>query len=168
MREIKKDIFEWIEENRKDNVVFLLHCISADWALGTGIAKAIDEKFDERERLNRTFLWNGSRPDWTGHGSSLTTPILTVEEVSPHLHICNLVTKEHYWDKPTYTTLYEALEHSRTILETAIPYAKRDGLGFKVVMPKIGCGLDKLDWRRVREMIIQWAGLDLDVTVCYL
>ena len=168
MQEINKDIFKWIEENRKDNVIALIHCISADWALGAGIAKAIDEKFDVKERLNKTFLLDGERPDWTGHGFSLTTPILTLEEVGPHLHIVNLITKEHYWDKPTYTTLYESLEHCKPIVKNMIPFAKRDGLGMKVVMPRIGCGLDKLSWARVKEMIIQWAGLDLGTTVCYL
>lgn len=167
MKEINKDIFEWVEENRKENVIILMHCISSDWALGAGIAKAIDEKFQEKESLKR-FLYNGDRPDWTGHGFALTCPHPTIEEVCPHVHVCNLVTKEHYWDKPTYTTLDEALTYCRQMLITMSQYAKRDNLGFKIVMPKIGCGLDKLDWRRVREMVALWAGMDFDVTVCYI
>lgn len=165
MKEIKKDIFEWIEENRKDNVIFLLHCISHDRALGAGIAKLIDEKFQEKEAIQRAF---GNAADWTGHGYSLTCPHPTIEEVSPRIHVCNLVTKEHYWDKPTYTSLDEALTNCRPMIMNGINFAKREGLGLKVVMPKIGCGLDKLDWRNVREMVALWAGLDLDVTVCYL
>lgn len=165
MREVKKDIFEWIEENRKNNVIFLLHCISHDRALGAGIAKAIDERFQEKESIQRAF---GNAAEWTGHGYSLTCPHPTIEEVSPRIHVCNLVTKEHYWDKPTYMSLDEALTNCRPIVMNGINYAKREGLGLKVVMPKIGCGLDKLDWRRVHEMVALWAGLDLDVTVCYL
>jgi hypothetical protein len=33
-------------------------------------------------------------------------------------------------------------------------------------MPRIGCGLDLLEWRRVREMIREtFAGCDISITV---
>lgn len=165
MREINKDIFEWIEENRKDNKVILIHCISSDWALGAGIAKAIDEKFQEKESLKRAFP---EKPEWKGKGFGLITPRPTLEEVSPHLYICNLVTKEHYWNKPTYTTLSDSLENVKALLQVLKSKAKEEKLGFKIVMPRIGCGLDKLRWSSVKEIVLQWAGVDFDVTVCYL
>lgn len=165
MQEINKDIFEWIEENKKDNVIVLMHCISNDCALGAGIAKAIDEKFQEKESIKRAF---GENLSWYGHGYNLTTGHLTIEDVSPRIFVCNLVTKEFYWNKPTYTTLHEALESSKGLLQATARFAKREGLEMKIVMPKIGCGLDKLDWNRVKEMLIQYAGLDFDITVCYL
>ena len=160
--EIKKDIFEWIEENRKDNVITLVHCISADWKMGLGIAKIIDEKFQVKERLRRIF-----EPCWTGHGFGLITPVLTVEEISPHLHICNLITKEHYWEKPTYITLSESLEFVKPLITWQNSFAEIDNLGMKIVMPKIGCGLDKLEWETVKTIIEEWSD-NLDVTVCYL
>ena len=165
MKEINEDIFKWIEENKKDNVIVLMHCISNDCALGAGIAKAIDEKFQEKESIKRTF---GENLLWFGHGYNLTTGHLNLEDVSPRFFVCNLVTKEFYWNKPTYTTLYEALESCKGLLQSTAQFAKRDGLGMKIVMPKIGCGLDKLNWNRVKEIILQWAGLTFDVTVCYL
>lgn len=165
MNLINKDIFKWIEENKEDNVIVLIHCISSDWALGAGIAKAIDEKFQEKESLKRAFP---EKPEWKGKGFGLITPRPTLEELSPHLYICNLVTKEHYWDKPTYTTLSDSLENVKSLLQILKSKAKEENLDFKIVMPKIGCGLDKLDWTRVREIVALWAGLDIDVTVCYI
>lgn len=165
MNLINKDIFEWIEENKEDNVIVLMHCISSDWALGAGIAKIIDEKFQEKESLKRTFP---EKPEWKGKGFGLITPRSTLEEVSTHLYICNLVTKEHYWDKPTYTTLSDSLENVKSLLQILKSKAKEKNLDFKIVMPKIGCGLDKLDWTRVREIVALWAGLDFDITVCYI
>lgn len=93
MQERNKDIFEWIAENSSDdNIIILMHCISADRALGAGIAKAIDEKYQIKKSLNKTYIVNGEIwPIWEGHGFSLT-----LEDVAPNLYVCNLVTKNHY------------------------------------------------------------------------
>lgn len=165
MNLVNKDIFEWIEENKEGNVIVLVHCISSDAALGAGIAKTIDEKYQERERILKFF---GEQLHWNGHGYGIITPLLNIEDVSSHLQICNLITKEKYWQKPTYTSLFESLEYVKQTLKAIEDYAKRDGLKLKIVMPKIGCGLDKLDWTRVREIVALWAGLDIAVTVCYI
>jgi len=165
VKEICKDIFEWIEENRKDNIIILVHCISADFALGAGIAKAVNIKFGEKESLKRAYP---IRPTWDGHGFGLITGHPTIEEVSVHVHVCNLVTKEFYWEKPTYTTLQESLDYVKNLIFCLASRAKQNNFGFKIVMPKIGCGLDKLDWTKVREMVLSWAGTDFDVTVCHL
>lgn len=165
MNLINKDIFKWIEENKEGNVIVLVHCISSDAALGAGIAKAIDEKYQERERLLKFF---GEHLHWDGHGYGIITPLLNIEDVSSRFQICNLITKEKYWQKPTYTSLFESLEYVKQTLKAVEDYAKRDGLKLKIVMPKIGCGLDRLSWPRVKEMIAQWAELEFDVTVCYL
>lgn len=168
MKIINKDIFKWIEENKEGNVIVLVHCISSDIALGAGIAKAIDERYQERERILKFFTEKGERLHWNDHGYGVITPLLNVEDVSSRFQICNLITKEKYWQKPTYTSLFESLEYVKQTLRAIDDYAKRDGLKLKIVMPKIGCGLDRLNWDRVKEMIAQWAGLDFDVTVCYL
>lgn len=168
MKEINKDIFEWIEENKEGNVVILMHCISSDVALGAGIAKVIDEKYQERERILRFLPEKVDKLHWDGRGYGVITPLLNVKDVSSCFQICNLVTKEKYWQKPTYTSLFESLKHVKPILKVIDSYAKRDGLKLKIVMPKIGCGLDKLNWIRVKEIVTLWAGLDFDITVCYL
>jgi O-acetyl-ADP-ribose deacetylase (regulator of RNase III) len=70
--------------------------------------------------------------------------------------VFNLVTKEHYYGKPTYGTLRSSLSRMKP---------QCDNLQItKVAMPKIGCGLDGLDWERVKK-IIEEELANIDVTV---
>lgn len=164
-QEIKKDIFDFIEENRKTDNVVLIHCISSDWALGAGIAKKIDEVFNEKQALKDTFMFKGMTPDWTGHGYSLFHHYKDINETN--LSIANLVTKEKYWNKPTYETLAEALKNALSICNTVQGHVNHKGKKLKIVMPKIGCGLDGLDWDKVSE-IIKGLSDNFDITICYL
>jgi hypothetical protein len=164
-QEIQKDIFNFIEENTKSDVVVLVHCISSDWALGAGIAKKIDEVFDEKQALKDTFMYKGMTPDWTGEGYPLVHNYKDINETN--LMIANLVTKEKYWDKPTYTTLTEALKRTLDICRTVQGHAVSKGKKLKIVMPKIGCGLDGLKWNIVSDVIKRMSD-NFDITVCYL
>ena len=76
-------------------------------------------------------------------------------------NVFNLVTKAYHYNKPTYKMLYSALEDMRDQCEA---------LGVKhLAMPKIGCGLDGLDWSKVSAMVKEVFGdLDIDILVCYL
>lgn len=101
---------------------YLAHCISADYALGKGIAKDFDEIYCMREKLFRQYPANPNR----------VGTALLVEDVF------NLVTKERFFQKPTMETLRSALVDMK---------AQCDALGVKkIAMPKIGCGLDRLPW----------------------
>ena len=75
----------------------LAHCISADYALGKGIAKKFNEIGVKLELLN-----NYPENNWNGIGYCLKT------EVADRI-VYNLVTKEKYFYKPTYNTIYQAL-----------------------------------------------------------
>ena len=57
------------------------------------------------------------------------------------------MTKARYFLKPTYETLRSSLEAMKQDCE------EHDVK--KLAMPRIGCGLDRLDWNKVREMIKQ-------------
>lgn len=59
--------------------------------------------------------------------------------------IYNLVTKEKFSDKPTYETLESSLRALRE-------HALKNGVS-QLAMPKIGCGLDQLNWNAVRTLI---------------
>ena len=110
----------------------LCHCISSDFALGAGIAK-IFAKMGVKKKLIEQYP-----KQWQGRGYCLFTEtdgVLTA----------NLVTKERYFHKPTLETLKQSLEDLRK-------QAVERGLK-KLAMPKIGCGLDKLQWDEVREVI---------------
>ena len=73
----------------------------------------------------------------------------------------SLVTKYNACDKPTYDDLYRSIVDLRE---------KCKQLGVKkLVMPKIGCGIDGLDWDKVRDIIKEVFGsIDIDILVCML
>ncbi len=56
-----------------------------------------------------------------------------------------LVTKQKYWNKPTYGTL-------RSSLEAMNKHCQENGVR-DLCMPKIGCGLDGLQWPKVADII---------------
>lgn len=48
--EIRKDLF-----NISNNEYYYVHCISADYALGAGIAKIFRDRFNMRKKLENSF-----------------------------------------------------------------------------------------------------------------
>lgn len=119
-----------------------VHCISADAAMGAGIAKTFVQKYPElrsyvrstKPKIGDVVMYNA--PDGRA--------------------IFNLVTKDRYYQKPTYKTMETALRSLRQVTEEQnIRY---------LAMPRIGCGLDRLDWKRVRAMI-QDTFRDLDINI---
>lgn len=101
----------------------ICHCISNDWALGAGLAVQLENKFNIKK----------NKPNNTKVG-----------EVHIVNNIANLITKEKYWQKPTYKTF----EDSILSLKEKI---NKDTI---LVFPyKIGCGLDKLNWSKVLNLI---------------
>ena len=67
----------------------LAHCISADYALGAGVAKTIDEAFGMRKMLAAT--WPDGREMFEAMGAMCL----------PCANVYNLVTKPRCWNKPT-------------------------------------------------------------------
>lgn len=124
---------------------YLAHCISADFALGAGIAKTFDEVYNMRLKLYR---------DYDGYvyegGDALIVD-----------NVFNLVTKPRCYHKPTYDAVREALEMMRSIMElSAIT---------KLAMPKIASGLDRLDWDAVYEIICEvFEDTDIEILICEL
>lgn len=60
-------------------------------------------------------------------------------------YVFYLVTKERYYNRPTYETLKSSLVKMKEIMEA-------NGLR-DLAMPRIGCGLDGLEWSRVKGII---------------
>lgn len=128
---------------------YLAHCISADFALGAGIAKQFDEVYNMRYKLFKNY--DDNYPDFEFDGGEA----LLVDNVF------NLVTKPQCYNKPTYDTLREALEAMRTQME----YLDIT----KLAMPKIGCGLDRLQWDKVYDIICDvFKDADVDILICEL
>lgn len=119
----------------------LAHCISADFALGAGIAKEFDKRYNMRERLISDYT--------EGY----------VGSVYLKDNVYNLVTKENGYDKPTYENLIEALKEMRDKMINNVQT--------KLAIPQIGCGLDKLDWEIVSALITSiFNDTDIEIMVC--
>lgn len=128
------------------NLIFV-HCISADFALGDGIAKIFADKYNVRNALNNNYY----RSTWDNKGYALF--------IHTDIIVMNLVTKEKYYNKPTYKTLKESLEHLKNQLLNSPIFLEKI-----LVMPKIGCGLDRLEWNKVKD-IIEEVFKDIDVSI---
>lgn len=114
---------------------YYVQCGSADLALGKGIAVQFNEKFGVKDALRKKYDNNELLYAYKRHGG------LCVE----HLNTFTLITKYRYFEKPTYKTLTDALLLLKSKCET-------DRID-KLAMPRIGCGLDRLDFNRVRDII---------------
>lgn len=142
--EEKHDLFEVDEDYA------LVHCISLDCRMGAGIALEFDKRFPLMkprliEYINITKL---NYPTCIGYNGYSRTLI-------------NLITKEHYYDKPTLNTLKDSLMSLKI-------NCKKSNI-YKLAMPKIGCGLDKLNWDDVKKIIEEvFNDLDIEILVCYL
>lgn len=135
------------------NDYFLAHCISADFALGAGIAVQFNKRFGTKLQLiaaypNYMAIWDSR---FVGRGDCILTGG----------RVFNLITKRNYWNKPTYVSLHVALsEMKKQIVELGVK---------KLAMPQIGCGLDRLEWRNVEGMIKTiFEDVDIEIVVCYL
>lgn len=78
---------------------------------------------------------------------------------SGSMRIYYLITKPKYWNKPTYESLKASLVSMRDDMV-------RRGLQ-KVGMPKIGCGLDGLEWTNVKQILQDvFKDTGIDILVC--
>ena len=137
-----------------DQSYYLVHCISADFALGAGIAVQFNERFDTKNRLKRFY------PTYMGYYNAQANKGIFGDCIIEG-RILNLVTKRNYWNKPTYKSLEDALLDMKHICE--IHNIK------KIAMPLIGCGLDKLEWSKVSELIKKlFSDTDIEILVCKL
>jgi len=132
----------------------LCHCISADFALGAGIAKKFALKGVKKELLN---LYK--KDIWCGNGYAL---ICHYDDINSIRSVVNLVTKEKYYYKPTYQTLKESLIDMKC--HYLVNFGEHTS---KIAMPKIGCGLDRLKWDDVEQIIKDvFADTDVEILVC--
>lgn len=124
---------------------YLAHCISADFALGAGIAKTFDKVYNMRFKLFR---------DYDGYEYDGGDALLVD-------NVFNLVTKPKCYHKPTYESLRESLEVMKHIMEVSAIT--------KLAIPKLGCGLDRLSWDEVYDIICEvFEDTDVDILVCEL
>lgn len=143
--EIKKDLFTMSDD------YYLAHCISADFKMGAGIAVLFNKHFDMKNILTQKYpkYYDDFVNHRTGGDCILEGRVL------------NIITKEHYFQKPTIITMMIALVKLKTVcLENNIK---------KIAMPTIGCGLDGLKWDIVSKTIQDtFKNTDIEIVVCKL
>ena len=123
MTEVRGDLFSAPPDNS------LCHCVSRDFRLGKGIAKLFKNKFGRIDELKSSGAGVGQ--------------IAVLEEKKRFIY--NLVTKEVYSGKPTYESLRKTLQEMKS-------HAVKHEVT-KISMPLIGCGLDGLNWPKVRALV---------------
>lgn len=137
----------------------ICHCISADAAMGAGVALALVRKYPDLKPTVQSVLK-------MTHSDTLVGHVAFYADSYSHTLVANMVTKQNYWDKSTtmpsghyLKNLKECLENVRSVM---------DGLNEKkLVMPKIGCGLDRCDWNDVLRLIDEVFGdSNIEITVC--
>ena len=143
--EIKKDLFTMSDD------YYLAHCISADFKMGAGIAVLFNKHFDMKNILTQKYP--KYYDDFINHrigGDCILEG-----------RVLNIITKEHYFQKPTIITMMIALVKLKTVcLENNIK---------KIAMPTIGCGLDGLKWDIVSKTIQDtFKNTDIEIVVCKL
>ena len=128
---------------------YLAHCISADFGMGKGIVVEFNKRFDMKHILQTKY------PDYVNqfHRQKRLSDCILEGRVF------NLITKERYFEKPTYNTLTGALRKMKALCQSENIH--------KIAMPIIGCGLDRLEWNKVSKIIKDvFQEEDIEILVC--
>lgn len=136
----------------------IAHCVSADFKMGAGIAKEIENRYHIRNYLRvagdrMEYIWDEISVSNRGCCIYYTT--------GDDQYIFNLVTKRNYYNKPTYTSMTNSLlDLKKWIIKFNVK---------NLAIPLIGCGLDRLDWNKVSTLIKGiFKDVDINIVVCKL
>lgn len=201
-KEVKQDVFEMVEgfNQSEPDLVMLVQTISGDCVMGAGIAKEIEDRYGFRSSLlmeegdGRGYLsgsWkfsnNGCFINRDGERMKLSYPIGQIARVDTyyldprfgsmwHFLPVAVVTKEKYYEKPTLETMKLGLEGLKDYIDGLHWCNEMDDenpfRAIHLIMPTIGCGLDKLDWADVSGLIHEVFGVyentddTVKITVC--
>lgn len=125
----------WTFRCKKENIFSapddysLAHCVGSDLQMGAGIAIEFRRKFGNVSNLRR---------------QSAKTGEVAVLKCGKR-YIYYLVTKKMSTQKPKINDLLESLIAMRL-------HMRANGVT-KIAIPKIGCGLDRLNWKDVFDVI---------------
>lgn len=108
----------------------LAHCVAVDLRMSAGIAVSFRRKFGRVHELQRQNAKVGG---------------IAVLMNGPQRYIYYLTTKKLSSQKPKINDLLKSLLAMRA-------HMKKNGVT-KMAMPKIGCGLDRLEWKEVFHLL---------------
>ena len=111
--------------------ISLAHCVSRDFHMGKGIALEFKKRFQRVCELHEQEKKIGD--------------VAVLSDGSRFLYY--LITKERFYQKPSYDTLRRSLQKMKEhMIENKVT---------ELAIPKIACGLDRLCWKKVQEMIME-------------
>lgn len=147
------DLFDYYEKGYS-----LVQCLSADLVAGAGIAVLFNEKLNMKNRLKQRYPYGVYLRN---NEHLIFLPTCVYEQ-----NTFNLITKDKVWEKPTY----ENFELSLKIMKLGIANLWEENIFCeKIAMPLIGCGIDGLEWKKVREIIKKvFYDYNIEIVVCYL
>ncbi|XP_054902165.1 ADP-ribose glycohydrolase OARD1 [Poeciliopsis prolifica] len=120
----------------------LAHCISEDIRMGAGIATMFKKRFGEVSTLKKQKKVPGQ------------CAVLACDQ----RFIYYLITKKRASQKPTYDNLRKSLEDMKS-------HCLQNGVN-RISIPRIGCGLDRLEWSKVSRILEQvFKETDISITV---
>lgn len=145
-----------IEYIKKDvttvDVGIVAHGVNCQHAMGSGVAKAIREKWPQ--------VYEGYMSSPKGKSMLGTAWLVNLND---KLYIANCYTQEFYGREGKFATVDAIRESLRTVANWA------NVLNLPVYMPRIGCGLGGLSWEADVEPIVQEIGntyKEVDIYVC--
>ena len=151
INEERGDLFKTKDLLEFDYNFAYAHCISQDCAMGKGIAKTFVKKYPKIKGYCKHMIYE----------YKLEYPCSIPYTDDSGDIIFNLVTKKNYYDKPTYKTVRKALEIMAI-------QAEEFNINY-LAIPLIGCGLDKLNWGKVKQIIEEvFENSDINIIVRYL
>ena len=141
-----------------DKGYILVQCLSADLVAGAGIAVEFNKRLDMKNRLRQRYPY-GVYMAYNHRFSFLPTCVY-------EQRVFNLITKDKVWEKPTYENFQLSLKVMRYGIEQLY---QKDIACNQIAMPLIGCGIDGLEWTKVRELIHKtFDDMNIEIVVCYL
>lgn len=105
------------------------HCVSKDFQMNKGIALEFRRRFGKVEQLKNQ--------------KKQVTEVASI--ISEERTIICLITKEYYWQKPSYEDIFLTLTNLKQ-------FCMNQGI-MNLALPKIACGLDELQWPEIRTML---------------
>lgn len=131
-----------VDGNLFESKESLAHCVSQDLHMGAGIAVTFKQSFGRVDKL----IEQGKK----------IGDVAYIEDKGRFIFY--LVTKKRYYDKPTYDSLSSCLEKMGKLCQ-------KKGIT-KLSIPRLGCGLDRLSWTKVYQMVKEVVEkYNLEVTV---
>lgn len=128
----------------------LVHCVSADFAMGRGISLEFSKRFGQVDFLKK-------QNKKVGELAYLSASTNNNKDLT--CYYIYLVTKERYFHKPTLQNFQECLNSLKK-------FCQEKNIE-KLAMPRIGCGLDKLSWSVVKSMILKtFKNVNVEIIVC--